>query len=406
MRKLLFSLLVLPIAALAQEGIHFEHAASWKEVQAKAKAENKYIFMDAFTTWCGPCKYMSSKIFTQKDVGDFFNQKYINLKVQLDTTGADNEDVKKWYTDAHAIMTDYGVRVFPTYLFFSPDGKLVHRAVGASEAAAFIGKASDALDPNKQYYTLLRQYKDGKRDPAFLRQTAKAAAEAYDEKRMSEIGSLYLATQKDLFTKENVEFLDMFSNTTKDIGFKAILASPEKYDAVKGKGAASAKLVGIIQQEEVFPLFFKAGAATPDWTALGNRLETQYPAVSKEVLSLSQVMYYKVKKDWGNFQTAVVAYMQKYGSSANAMQLNDFAWTVFENCKDMKCLGDALEWSKRSLESNDPSYMDTYANILYKLGRKNEAIEWEERAIASSNNDPELATTLEKMKKGEKTWKD
>lgn len=32
--------------------IKFEHG-TWEEIKAKAKAENKLIFMDAYTSWCG-----------------------------------------------------------------------------------------------------------------------------------------------------------------------------------------------------------------------------------------------------------------------------------------------------------------------------------------------------------------
>jgi hypothetical protein len=56
--------------------------------------------------------------------------------------------------------------------------------------------------------------------------------------------------------------------------------------------------------------------------------------------------------------------------------------------------------------STEPAFLDTYANLLYKLGKKNEAIAWQQKAVdASSENErPGYQTTLDKMKKGEKTW--
>src|SRR5690606_39985336 len=78
MRKLLFILCCIPLLAVAQEkGIQFEHQTTWEKVKAKAKAENKHIFVDCFTTWCGPCKYMSSTIFPQEKVGYFFNAHFV-----------------------------------------------------------------------------------------------------------------------------------------------------------------------------------------------------------------------------------------------------------------------------------------------------------------------------------------
>ncbi|MBE7173208.1 MAG: thioredoxin fold domain-containing protein [Williamsia sp.] len=407
MRKLCWILLLLPLFSLAQTGMHFEHNLTWKEIQAKAKAENKYIFMDAFTTWCGPCKAMAANIFPMEEVGNFFNKNFINVKVQLDTTKADNDEVKSWYADAGSIMKDYKVNVFPTYLFFDPNGKLVHRAIGSSPADVFIAKGNDALNPEKQYYTLLDKYKAGEKSPEFLRKMAVAALDMYDRENSSKIGKEYLATQKDLFTKENLDFVDKFTSSSKDPGFALIMNNDKKYDEVKGSGSASKKLVGIIANEDLYPAVFRKDSPTPDWTALDSKVAAKYPKYSKEVISMGKVMYYQSKSDWPNFQTAVLAYMNDYGANASSAQLNSFAWAVFENCKDMTCVKEALDWSKRSFAAKDePMYIDTYANILYKMGKKEEAIKWEEKALALANNDKTYQETLDKMKKGEKTWKD
>ncbi len=407
MKKTLFLLIALPLYSLSQQGMKFEHGLSWKDIQAKAKTENKYIFMDAFTTWCGPCRYMAANIFPMEKVGNYFNEKFINVKVQLDTTQNDNEEVKSWYADGHDIMNKYKVQAFPTYLFFSPEGKLVHRSVGGSEADKFIAKAADALNPDKQYYVLLDQYKAGKKDPDFLRKVAYSSQEAYDMDNANTVSKEYLATQKNLFTKENLEFIDRFTNTSKDAGFATIMKNAAKFDEVRGTGAAQRKISDIIKREELFPVIFKRDAPAPDWTKLSATINTKYPAYAKEAISGGKAMYYQMKGDWANFQTAVLAYMKDYGDKVSAGELNNFAWTVFLNCKDMSCVKEALEWSKKSFkDNNNPMFIDTYANILYKLGNKEEAIKWEEKALALANNDKAIQETLDKMKKGEKTWKE
>ena len=405
--KKLFLLLLLPVFSLAQQGIHFEHNLSWKEIQAKAKAENKFIFMDAFTTWCGPCRYMSSTIFPLENVGDFFNKNFINVKAQLDSTKNDSEEVKNWYADAHDVMKNYKVNAFPTYLFFDPNGKVIHRAVGSSEAYEFITKASDALNPEKQYYTLLDQYNAGNKSPELLKRAAIAAQDIYDKVTSSQIGNEYLATQKDLMTKENIDFIDHMTISTKGYGFAFIMNNQKKYDEVKGSGSANSKIADIIAEEEVFPVIMKKDSVTPDWTALTASINEKYPAYSKEAVLKSKAMYYMMKSDWLKFQDAVVAFMNKYGAHVAPDYLNEFAWAVFVNCKDMTCVKDALDWSKRFFkDNNNPHYIDTYANILYKLGNTNEAIKWEEKAVALSDHAKLFQDTLDKMKKGEKTWKE
>src|ERR1700732_4317180 len=96
MKKVIWMLLFLPFMANAQ-GIKFEENMSWAQIQAKAKAEHKYIFMDCYATWCGPCKWMNAQIFPQKEVGDFFNSHFVNVAIQMDRTPKDINSVREWY---------------------------------------------------------------------------------------------------------------------------------------------------------------------------------------------------------------------------------------------------------------------------------------------------------------------
>jgi len=89
-------------------------------------------------------------------------------------------------------------------------------------------------------------------------------------------------------------------------------------------------------------------------------------------------------------------------------KLNSFAWEVFKRVSDTETLKNALRWSGRSLELsiNNPQRLDTYANLLYKLGQKEEAITKEEEALrfAAEKDIKGFTETLLKMKAGEKTW--
>jgi thiol-disulfide isomerase/thioredoxin len=400
-------LLFVSLAGRAQDkGVHFEHGLSWAAIQAKAKAENKYIFMDCFTTWCGPCRYMSTTIFPQEACGQYFNDKFVCVKVQLDSTAGDNDTVKSWYQAGHDLMQQYAIYAYPTFLVFAPDGHIVHRMVGGSaDAKAFIERTADALNPDKQYYTLLGKYEGGNRDSGFLRLLATEAIEVYDKKNATAVGTAYLATQSDIYNKACLDVLVKVTYTTKDHGFDIFLHHGEKVDKVLGHGMAENKVTGILSREYVYSKI-KPGTP-PDWKGLYATLAATYPDRADQVITTCKVNYFRQSSDWGNFQQAVVTYMKKYGANASPEQLNDFAWTVFQNCPDMTCVTEALEWSKRSFKDNqNPGFMDTYANILYKMGKKDDAIAWEEKAINLSDEQTKgrLQPTLDKMKKGEKTW--
>ena len=418
MKKLSIALLALSagLFATAQEtGMHFEHNTTWEKVLAKAKAENKYIFIDCYTTWCGPCKQMSKNIFPMETVGAFYNKNYINIKVQIDTLKdagkkiIDSKDVQDWYATADMLEDKYNIRAYPTYLFFDPNGQIVHRAVGSSEAPKFIAKGEDAMVPEKQYYTLKRKYEAGDHDEKFLYQVAMAANEAYDPRFAKIVADEYLAKQTDLYTKDNLNLLKDFTQTSKDQGFKVMSENPAKVDAVLGKGEAGKVIKGIIMQEEIYPALFSKNVTTPDWATLETKLKLKYPAQANEAFLYSKVLYAQQKRDWKYFGTAVSDYMKAYGSDATPEQMNSFAWTVFQNCDDIACVTNALDWSKQSFaNNNDHQFMDTYANLLYKAGKKKEAIEWETKAMELAQKNKEDAgdykETLDKMSKGEKTW--
>jgi thiol-disulfide isomerase/thioredoxin len=410
MKKTLWLILILPFLSQAQDdkGVHFEHGLSWAAVQAKAKAENKYIFMDCFTTWCGPCKYMRSQVFPQEAAGTYFNDKFISVGVQLDTSKVDNDTVKAWYADAHAIGEQYHIRAYPTFLVFAPDGRPVHRLVGGSATAAeFNVRVADAFNPDKQYYALLDKYAKGQKDSAFLYKMARAAWDVYDRQTAIAISGAWLATQQDPYAKANLEFIDSYLQGSKDPGFDLYLKDPIRVDNALGQGKAEQKILRVVTREEVYPFILKADAPLPDWTALQKQLTAKYPQEAEEAIAQSKVVYYQTKNEWPGFQAAIISYMQKYSAHAGPNELNDYAWTVFQHCPDMTCVSEALEWSKRSFKDQQiPAFMDTYANILYKMGKKDEAIAMEEKILnlVPTGEKPSYQETLDKMKKGEKTW--
>ncbi len=408
MKKLIYPLLFLPVMGFAQEkGIHFEHNLTWEQVKAKAKTEKKLIFMDCFTTWCGPCRYMSAKIFPQAEVGDYFNAHFISVKVQLDTTEADNAEVKSWYKSGSDLAKQYGVRVYPTYLFFDAAGNALHRSVGSSEADAFLEKGKDAADPSKQYYPMLAKYKKGEREPAFMLQLARSSRECYDMENMDAITTAYLDAQKDLVTPENIQFLYDFTEHTTDRGFDVMQKNEAAFDKIVGAGNTRQKVAEIIRYDAIYPVLMNENGVPSDWTVIAADVKSKYPDYAAQAISGAKVSYFQSIGDWDNFQHAAVDYMEEFGANSSAQELNGFAWSIFQNCSDIKCVEQALNWSKRAVEKdNNPAFIDTYANILYRLGKTDEAITWEQKAMdmVEGADKQGFQETIDRMKNGDKTW--
>lgn len=152
-----------------KSGVHFQDTLTWSAVCARAKAENKYIFVDCYTTWCGPCKMMTRDVFPQPEVGEYFNAHFISIGVQLDSTAADDSMVRRRYKLANLLKQQFGIHAFPTFLVFTAEGRPLHRLTGARrDPADLIRDVSEAYDTTRQYYTQLNQFFHGRRDSVFL----------------------------------------------------------------------------------------------------------------------------------------------------------------------------------------------------------------------------------------------
>ncbi|WP_312191689.1 thioredoxin fold domain-containing protein [Sphingobacterium sp.] len=411
MKKLILMLFLIPTLLFAQnEGVKFEHGLNWTQIQEKAAKENKFIFVDCFTTWCGPCKYMSNTIFPQAKVGDFFNAKFINAKIQMDKTDKDNEEVKSWYQEADRFAKDYNVRAYPTFLIFDTKGNLVHRIVGGGEADDFIAKARKAFDPNTQYETLLAKFNADPNNLSIAKSMAQAAKDAYDQETQAKAEGIVLTSlpTDQIFTKEYIELLLSAANVVDSKAFNLIKDNQAKFDAVSEKVKANDFLSQLLIANTINTKISAKEAV--DFTAIEKELAQKYPTINTEKASLEiQPRYFSYTKNYPGLRDSFNKYIAKYGSTITAGELNNMAWSIFENCDDPACLKAAAEWSKLSLEKEKetPMYLDTFANILYRLGEKEKAIKTQEKAISlltDATQKEEYVATLQKMKKGEKTW--
>ncbi|WP_214072614.1 thioredoxin fold domain-containing protein [Mucilaginibacter sp. dw_454] len=279
----IFIVFLLPALSLAQTqttGIKFETGLNWEQVKAKAKAENKYIFIDCYATWCGPCKIMDAEVFPKKEVGEYFNAHFINVKVQIDRTVQDAAAVKAWYNDAKQLETTYEIHAFPSYLFFSSDGNAVHYVVGARDTKTFISRAKDALDPDKQYYSMMAHWSEHTTDSAYLYRAMNVAHDNYNERAAKVIGDAYLKNLKDPFSIDNLVAIRKTISSSNDPGFQIFVSNEEKINAIMKNPAATFFVIApIIYSEDIKPQVLKTGIET-NWKKLEGIVKVRYPKLA------------------------------------------------------------------------------------------------------------------------------
>lgn len=449
---------LLPLLSFAQAdstyyGINFEQRFSWEQIKERALKENRYIFVDCYATWCIPCKKMDIEVYPSKKVGDFFNNKFISYKAQMDTSKKDNDEVKIRYADAHTIKSQYKVNSYPTFLFFSPDGILLHQSAGGYGEDEFILLARESLDPQKQFYRLLDEFNAGKRDTSIMRQLAissrtfgnidlsKQIAKEYakilvgetllnrdnirfirnysdDKKLAQQLANKYINSIKktDLYKTENIQFIKEFTQTSKDRGFKLFYNYPSKINKIMGrKGFAEELIKAVITKDELEPIIFSARQADKqdlDWNRVVSVITKKYNKIyASQTVSQAKVGWYGWKKKWPEFCKSIIESVELSDDKDNAYYLNSSAWALWVHSDSKNELDVAVNWMQHVLilEPDNFYFIDTYSNLLYRVGKTAEAIRWEQKALQIvtekkyENYVQLFQKVVAKMEKGEPT---
>ena len=184
-----------------KNGIRFIEGEKWENVLKAAQEQDKYIFMDCYTSWCGPCKALAKDIFTRKDVGDFFNANFINVKYDMEK--GEGKELNKRYK-ANIIG-------FPTLLLIDKKGKVVHQMAGFQEADVLIA-GMKAGKEGKSLFAYRDRYTAGERDFAFLKEYVTALQGAFLKNDIEQVILDYMKTMslEKLQEKEIWDFVGTF----------------------------------------------------------------------------------------------------------------------------------------------------------------------------------------------------
>ena len=228
-------------------------------------------------------------------------------------------------------------------------------------ADQFIEVSKKALNPETQYYSLLKKFTVNKTDPELLKKLMTAAGKAYDD--ATPYFEAYAKTQNSMFTKENIEYIKMFASTTTDTGFQMILNNQNRFDDAEGAGKANEFLVTVIVNDYLRKLYRKkeSGKLEMDEEVM-TMVRSKFPRQANQVFALAKVNKLSSIPDWKNYEIALMDYMKEFGAITNSSeQLNEFAWNIFLHGENDESVKQAQAWSKKSLSGKDidnPMYME------------------------------------------------
>jgi thioredoxin-related protein len=383
MKKLaIISSLFIGILAFAQ-GIKFEDS-NFAAILAKAKKENKLVFIDAYASWCGPCKLMVKNIFPLKTVGDYYNGHFINAKIDMEKG------------EGIGLAKKYNVKAFPTYLFINGDGEEVHRTLGYVEENDFIQFAKDAGDPNKRLASLKQKFESGEKDPEFLKNLV--GLTLYNDAEFSgKVMNRYFQS-KETLDQEDVQMLLAGTQSSESPLYKTF--KERKPDIVKVIGDKYDKFDKNINLNTILKKSYNADTKT--WNDNYFMTESQKFLTKEEAeKTLKRVKASRAlkDKDIATYEKLTLELYKDY-SAASSEELNSLAWNFFENVTTKSSLEKAVAWAQESVKK-DQNYAntDTLANLYNKVGDKKNAKMWAEKSIELAKSTGQDSGDTEKLLK-------
>ncbi len=371
------TLLLLTATILSAQGISFEKG-SWDEVVKKAKAENKFIFVDAYAEWCGPCKKMAKEVFTENSVGSYFNKNFVCYKFDMEKG------------EGPKFAKTYKVAAYPTLLFFNPAGELIHKAVGGRDSETFVTLGEDAMNPEKQVYTMKKKFEAGEKSQEFLSSYINALLNASED--AGDVAELYFnsISKEDWTSMDNFMLIYRTQASLDSKIFNHVLANKAAFEKSIGKEYVE-MFIGQVYNQEIAKVSEEKDQVAADELKLNMKKNLGTNAES-------MIAYLDLNFNMGTDNELKFAnvYFEKY--CEDAAMLNTFAWYYFENETDKTKLKAALKWIDKSikLDKNWQS-LDTRANLHYVLGNKKAALADAKEAVKMANEIGDDASETEAL---------
>ncbi|MDP3556578.1 MAG: thioredoxin family protein [Bacteroidota bacterium] len=396
MKKIIIAnLILLSFSIFSQtKQIVFE-TGNFESALKKAQKENKLVFIDAFTTWCGPCKKMSKEIFTNDSVANYFNKNFVNYKFDMEK-GEGIEFAKK-----------YQVQCYPNLLVLDSKGNVMHRGAGYMKAEDFIvfAKTSFSSDENfiskKNYYENTNLTQKTLLDYISLMEGACL--------NPSEIVAKYLKSVKEEELSNETNWSLIRDNIT-DLNSREIkyLIKNHREFELKYNVQVEDKIsnLGLMN----FSDYFKAKELDKIAFEKSKQdfLKLNWPYSDKIIFETELTLNSRFNKP-AFYEMASKPEFITYNTK-NANALNSMAWTFYEEVIDKKQLEAACKMAKHACElENTYANLDTYAAVLFKVGNYKEAEIQAEKAIerakihsTSSDDYKETTDLLKKIKAKQK----
>lgn len=228
LRLTLFTFILFTFwGAVTAQGIDF-FGGTWEEAIAKAQQEEKLIFVDAYAVWCGPCKRMAHNVFTQESVGKYYNQHYINIKMDMEKA------------PGRAFGQLYPVSAFPTLFYLNEKGEVLKKVVGGRSVEDFLKLGESIAESYDRSGDLEVLYNNGDRSYDLVIKYIHALNNA--NKSSLKISNEFLRNNPDLSQEQRANFLYEALTAADSRIFDMFIDDRATIESIKGKDKVAQKI--------------------------------------------------------------------------------------------------------------------------------------------------------------------
>lgn len=319
MKKLFLTMMsLMTVAVMWAQGVAFEpEGTTLEQASAKAKAENKLIFLDAYTQWCGPCKMMARTVFPQETVGNALNPRFVSIKIDMESAyGA-------------PLAKKLQITAYPTFVIFNADAQEIGRFLGGSNAEEFIKRVEEKSKDNSSS-SLQQRWKNGDRAPQFLKDYLATLTASYKQDEANEVAEAILAGKSETFAADST-LRDIFMKNITNPFSEAFLytaRNPQALSAQIGERAVEMKIRNVLGNYQRQIINEHDGTATLDkekFDAFVSLLKSLNRPDGEHYRLMTLITLAEKQKDYQSYLDRINEYLRTPTLDANDMQLAQ--WT-------------------------------------------------------------------------------
>ncbi|HKC34406.1 MAG TPA: thioredoxin fold domain-containing protein, partial [Chitinophagaceae bacterium] len=353
---------------------------------AAAKAQNKVIWVDFYTDWCAPCKFMAQTIFPLKDVGDFYNKNFICVEINAEKG------------EGIALKEKYAIAGYPTMIYTNANEEIVYRTTGSTSAGEFIDQGRLALKaPSGDLSDLKAKYQANQlSNEELYNYYLRLKAQQGLTKETNEVFDKYFASAANVSNEMFQIFLTSVSSSR-----SAAFAYLEKHREEFSKLVGREKVDDYIKKILVHDVQYDKYKSDNEYQAAKDNLKTKINLSDQELLKMDGSHYYEAK-DEARYMIVSSKLAKKYLYPAeDHFSLSNMIGGSLRFKLNNENLLIVKSWAEHALAFKDNALNNASLAIVYKnLKDKEQALKYINKALEDCKRDNETyGSRIEMFKK-------